>query len=428
MALLTPHNAEFAIVSFEGPDEYSRAGGLAVRVRDLCEALSGQGFRTHLFFIGDPALPPVEEWGNLVLHRWAQWISAQHPGGVYDGEWGKVHDLTESLPPFLVSGIVRPAKEAGKVTVIMGEDWQTAAAMIRTSQLINGAGLRPDIIPVWTANNLYGFWNIDLVALQNAARVLTVSRYMKHQMVPYGVNALVTENGLGPAALVNVRPATAKALRDAFASDLALFKIGRYTPDKRWNMALDAVAVLKKTGTRARILIRGDKSPYGGEVLAHARRQGLVVENLSGQYGTVKDLTRAIAAAPESDVLNLTSFLPDDVVPVIYAAVDGVLANSGHEPFGLVGLEVMAAGGLAFVGATGEDYAERERNAVVLDTDDPLEIVVHLRSLQRSPEKVTQLKQNGKKTARAYLWSQVLAELFAKLEYAALVRGVEIPA
>lgn len=26
--------------------------------------------------------------GRLVLHRWAQWISAFHSGGVYDGEEG----------------------------------------------------------------------------------------------------------------------------------------------------------------------------------------------------------------------------------------------------------------------------------------------------------------------------------------------------
>jgi len=33
----------------------------------------------------------------------------------------------------------------------------------------------------------------------------------------------------------------------------------------------------------------------------------------------------------------------------LYAAADAVLANSGKEPFGLVGLEVMAAGGIAIL-------------------------------------------------------------------------------
>src|SRR5579871_2014117 len=136
MARLTPENAEFAIISFEGPDEYSRAGGLAVRVRDLCETLSAAGFRTHLFFVGDPTLPAVKEQGNLVLHRWSQWISAYHPGGVYDGEWGKLQDMVGSLPPFLIDGIIRPAAERGGITVVMGEDWQTASTMIRLGTLL----------------------------------------------------------------------------------------------------------------------------------------------------------------------------------------------------------------------------------------------------------------------------------------------------
>src|SRR5690348_6234970 len=125
-----PDNAQFAVVSFEGPDEYARAGGLAVRVRDLTEALAGEGFRTHLFFVGDPRLPGEETRGCLTLHRWCQWISAFHPDGVYDGEWGKMQDLVYSLPPYLIDQIIRPGIAEGRITVVMGEDWQVAPVMI----------------------------------------------------------------------------------------------------------------------------------------------------------------------------------------------------------------------------------------------------------------------------------------------------------
>jgi glycosyltransferase involved in cell wall biosynthesis len=427
MARLTPENAEFALIAFEGPDEYSRAGGLAVRVRDLSESLAAAGFRTHLFFVGDPKLPGVEERGNLVLHRWSQWISAYHPDGVYDGEWGKMEDMHGSLPPFLVESIVRPAAAAGRVTVLMGEDWQVAGTMTQTANLLAQEGLLTAVIPAWTANNLYGFYNINFAALQQAATVMTVSRYMKHQMAPYGLDPLVTYNGIMPSALVDVPVARRRKLRTAFGSDIALFKIGRFSPDKRWFMAVEAAAMLKQSGTRTRLLIRGDKLPYGYDVLAHAQLCGLAVEQLGERYACVEELAGAIAARPEADVLQLTSFLPDDLLPVIYAAVDGVLANSGFEPFGLVGLEVMGAGGLAFVGSTGEEYAEPRRNAVVLDTPDPREIVVQLRQLLADPAEITRLKRNGKATARAFLWPEVLRELFAKLEYVALTRGVEVP-
>ena len=427
MPHFTPQNAQFVIISFEGPDEYSRAGGLAVRVRDLSEALAQQGYCTHLFFIGDPHLPGIEREGNLVLHRWSQWISSYHPGGVYDGEWGKMQDLANSLPPFLADDIVRPAVDEGKITLLMGEDWQTAETMIRTSHLLAQHGLLPHVVPVWTANNVFGFDAINWPALIESATLMTVSKYMKHEMWQYGLNPLVAPNGISPSTLVQADSVATRKLRRAFWSDLALFKIGRFSPDKRWIMAVEAVALLKHMGTTACLLMRGDRSPHGQEVLARARGMGLVVENLAERFQDVEDLAAAIAARPEVDVLNLVSFLPDSLLPIVYAAMDGVLANSGHEPFGLVGLEVMGVGGLAFVGSTGEEYAEPHRNAVVLDTDDPREIVVQLLRLRENPSEVRQIKRRGRETARSYIWPEVLKELLTKLEYVALARGVEIP-
>jgi glycosyltransferase involved in cell wall biosynthesis len=78
--------------------------------------------------------------------------------------------------------------------------------------------------------------------------------------------------------------------------------------------------------------------------------------------------------------------MPSPFLRVIYNAVDGVLANSGREPFGLVGLEAMAAGGIVFTGSTGEDYAIPFVNAFVLETADPMEIVGHISYLQDYPE------------------------------------------
>ena len=40
-------NTVFILVSFEGPDIYSQAGGLGVRVTNLAHTLAEQGFPTH---------------------------------------------------------------------------------------------------------------------------------------------------------------------------------------------------------------------------------------------------------------------------------------------------------------------------------------------------------------------------------------------
>ena len=55
--MFTPETLDVVMVSFEGPDQYSQAGGLGVRARELCRAFAALGFRTTLVFVGDPDKP-----------------------------------------------------------------------------------------------------------------------------------------------------------------------------------------------------------------------------------------------------------------------------------------------------------------------------------------------------------------------------------
>jgi hypothetical protein len=132
-----PADTVFVILSFEGPDLYSQAGGLGVRARELSRALAGHGFPTHLYFVGDPGLPAVEESAGVYQHRWGQWLSRAYPGGVYDGEEEKVSDWSRSLPAHLVEEIVAPAAAAGRRVVILAEEWHTAAAVSLTSDALS---------------------------------------------------------------------------------------------------------------------------------------------------------------------------------------------------------------------------------------------------------------------------------------------------
>ena len=114
----TPEDTVFAVLCFEGPDQYSQAGGLGTRVKELSRALAEAGYETHLFFVGDPELAGTETQleGALSLHRWSQWISRSHPGGVYDGEDDKIRDWNHSLPSHLIDAVVtlaaRPARRS----------------------------------------------------------------------------------------------------------------------------------------------------------------------------------------------------------------------------------------------------------------------------------------------------------------------------
>ena len=151
---------QFHVLSFEGPDAYSRAGGLATRVEGLTETLAALGFETHLWFIGDPELPGHEVRGSLHLHRWAQWLSRHHPGGVYDGDLSKSTEYARTLPKHLMSNFLLAQSRRNGHAVILAEEWQTADAVLHLDWLMRKAGIRERASILWNANNTFGFERI----------------------------------------------------------------------------------------------------------------------------------------------------------------------------------------------------------------------------------------------------------------------------
>jgi len=426
--IFTPDRTVFVLLSFEGPDLYSQAGGLGVRMKGLSRSLAILGYDTHLYFCGDPDLPGEEtlEGGRLHYRRWCQWISAQHRGGVYDGEEGKIRDWNASLPPSVIDNVIAPAAVAGKNVVVLGEEWHTSWSMCLISDSLYRRGLRDRVVMLWNANNTFGFNRIDWPALALATTITTVSRYMKFTMWSSGQNPVVIPNGIPRSSIADADPAAVAAVRAAAGVDHLCFKIGRFDPDKRWLMAVSAMAYLKRHAQSVKLLMRGGREPHGGEVLDYARHQGLnVVDTVTP--GDPSGLVSLLRQNTQADVINFTSFLSDELVAVIYAACDAVLANSGHEPFGLVGLEVMAAGGLAVTGSTGEDYAEAYRNALVLETNDPVELVTELALLKERPKLAASMRRRGRTTAREYVWEKVIDQLLLRIEFAAAQQAVRPP-
>ncbi len=422
---ISPDNTLFVLLCFEGPDVYSTAGGLGTRVSELSEALATQGYTTHLIFIGDPTKPATELRvdGRLILKRWSQWVSKYYLNGVYDGEEQKLYDFNESVPYHIYEQIVRPAVAEGKTVVIMGEDWHTAETMCRTSDLLYWFGVRQKVLMLWNLNSLMSLHRINWGRLSFVTTLCTVSKYMKHRMWSLGVNPLVIPNGIPTRHLTPVDEDAVKRLREiARQGDprrIFLFKIGRFDPDKRWMMAIEAVARLKHSGHPVTLFVRGGIEPHGADVLRHAYNIGLTIKDVVAQRPNVEQCLDAVVNVGPADVYNLRFFLPEEFLRTIYAAADATLANSGHEPFGLVALEVMAAQGIAVTGSTGEDYAVSFENAIVTETDDPDEIVGYLLYLRRHPEEQERIRCAGRRTAEEFLWDQVIENLVGKLEFLA---------
>ncbi len=123
-------------------------------------------------------------------------------------------------------------------------------------------------------------------------------------------------------------------------------------------------------------------------------------------------------------MLSISGFsLPLDFLAIMYRAVDAVLANSIHEPFGIVGLEAMAAGGIVFTGSTGEDYSIPFVNSFMIETSDPMEIVSYIMYLKNYPQQMKRMRSVARSTARYYTWESAVQNLIGKLENQGRIQG-----
>jgi glycosyltransferase involved in cell wall biosynthesis len=411
---------QFHVLSFEGPDLYSRCGGLATRVEGLVGALVDRGLETHLWFIGDPEHPGHEEHGALRLHRWAQWVSRHHPGGVYDGEDGKEKEYARTLPPFLLEHALRPHLEKGGRGVVLAEEWQTVDALLHLDWLLEQRGLRERVALLWNANNTFGFDRIDFGRLAGAATLTTVSRYMKQQLWRYGVDPAVVPNGLPAEAFLPPDRGAWSELRRRFRDRTVLAKMARWDPEKRWLGAVETLAQMKRAGWRPLLVARGGTERHGADVRAAMRARGLVrVDRRCSKPGAA-GLLDALRDVDGADVVDLRSHVDAEARRLLFRGADAVLANSRHEPFGLVGLETMAAGGLACTGSTGEDYAVPGQNALVLETEDPGEFLRFFERLREHPAQIAAMRRAGRATARHFAWREVVDRvLLPRVELAA---------
>ena len=108
----------------------------------------------------------------------------------------------------------------------------------------------------------------------------------------------------------------------------------------------------------------------------------------------------------------------------MYRSADAVLANSSHEPFGIVGLEAMAAGGIVFTGSTGEDYSIPFINSFMIETSDPMEIVNYIMYLRSYPQQARRMRISARLTARNFTWEAAVQNLIGKLENQGRIQGI----
>jgi glycosyltransferase involved in cell wall biosynthesis len=235
---------------------------------------------------------------------------------------------------------------------------------------------------------------------------------MRQLMQTLDIEAVVLPNGLSPDVYLAPDRGAVQHMRSAFNGRTAITKMARWDPDKNWLGSVRLVAELKRLGQRPLLIARGGREAHGAEVLSEMAALGLRVAARAAGPGT-RGLAQALAEAHNYDVLNITSHVDPDSRRALFRASDVVLANSTREPFGLVGLETMAAGGIACTGYTGEDYAMSGRNAIVLQTEHPSEFVDLYHQVRSNREYENAMRRAGRLTARQYAWPSIIRTALA---------------
>jgi glycosyltransferase involved in cell wall biosynthesis len=180
-----------------------------------------------------------------------------------------------------------------------------------------------------------------------------------------------------------------------------------------------------KSTVSNRFFLRGGIEPFGLEVFDRAQSMGLSIQGVNLNGLGLDDSLRELLAAQSADIVNIDSFISHDLSRVLFACSDAVLANSAHEPFGLVGLEAMASGGTAYVGMTGEDYAHGFEDSVVLETSKSEEAVASALFLHEHRDFEHSLRERARSTGRDFTWDRIIQhKLLPKLERLSWERDV----
>jgi glycosyltransferase involved in cell wall biosynthesis len=427
---ITTENTMFVVLCFEGPDDYSMAGGLGYKINHLTNTLADMGFVVHHFFIGDPGLDGTElrKDGRLVLHRWCQWISESHRNGVYDGERWKFDDFTKSAPQFVVQDLVHPAVSAGKQVVILGEEWQTANAMCCIHDLLHMYQLRDKVKIFWNANEMYGFEQVDWEYLSRATTITVVREHMKQTLLGRGINPVVIPNGIPEVLLEEGKQANISQIRKMVGTDVIFSKVSRWRQDRGWKATVDAIHKLNKMGETASLLacvgVEADRKRIAHQLVSY----GMGMKSINLEMNSKKSYLGAafednskpyFEALPmgskKADVFNFAFPVPLPFLSNLYQASDVVLANSDHDPFAL-DMEAMAAGAIVFVGRKAQGNIKHMYNAVVLDKYTADEILFYTSYLRIHPERREMIRAAAKETAKQQTWKEVVKKLLQSIE------------
>ncbi|MBE7551175.1 MAG: MSMEG_0565 family glycosyltransferase [Anaerolineales bacterium] len=262
------------------------------------------------------------------------------------------------------------------------------------------AGLIPRFVR--TIHHIDDFVSPVLIDCQNHSIYrpdfrLVVSRTWQERLAQeFGVESTVIHNGV---ELSRFQPASQATRAEAraklgLAEQWVFLNIGGIEPRKNSLRLLRAFQTVRQAlaaqGQAAVLLMAGgdtllDYAPYRAEFFQALKQSDLRVDR---------------------DIF-LLGVAPDDLIPVLYQAADGLAFPSVKEGWGLVALEAMAAGVpvLASDLPVFREYLHSEENALLVDPLDEAAIAAGLLRLVQDGSLRRRLAAAGPATAKMFSWA-----------------------
>ncbi|MFC0005670.1 glycosyltransferase [Micromonospora siamensis] len=285
-----------------------RSGGLRTALRHLGEGYLAAGHDPVLVIPGDRYADARRPWGREVTL----------PGPLLPGTGGyRVLAARRRLAALLTELAPDRLEVSDRSTLRWAGDWARAhgvGSVMVSHECLTGL-LGQWRVPAGPARRIADRLNRETVRRYD--RVLCTTRWAAEEFHRIGAtNVGLVSLGVD---LATFHPTRADpALRERYADDteLLLVHCARLSPEKRPELAVDALAALRRAGVPAVLVMAGD--------------------------GPLRPaLARRAAGLP----VSFTGFLPGrDAVAALLASADVVLAPGPVETFGLAGLEALACG------------------------------------------------------------------------------------
>ncbi len=384
------------MVSWEFPPH--TVGGLGRHVADIAPELAAQGVDLHIItpLIGDA--PQHEQPAlNLHVHRVA--------GAVRTDDRAGLIERTQRANTSLEAEALALHADVGGFDLIHAHDWLAAFSSVALQHALQ----RPLVATIHSLewgrmqghiHTPQSWWihNIERELATNAARIITVSRYMAHQahdvlhvspgMIDVIYNGVTLPCAAAPRPAPNDEQRCLVRRRYAADHEALICFVGRLVHEKGAHMLLAALPRIRERVPHAKLVIAGT-----GPERDHLRHQA--------------------EASGMADHVQFVGYISDDARNELYGVADVAVFPSLYEPFGIVALEAMSYGCPVVVSATGglAEIVDAHETGITTEPGNPDSLAWGVLHTLQHPDWAAARTTNALRVLQTtYSWQRIAAQ------------------